>query len=144
MGDFLSPSETSSASYDQRVATAGDQASVAQSGGAVGSGGSFVVGQGARYSESGSLLADTANVGNINAGTGATVTVGGKDGPVADLTGNCTQASEHQVKAFSDTLTREQDALAGLAADTKKNNAFAWIAAAAIAALVLPVLLKRT
>lgn len=138
---FFGSGDTTSQSFDQRVATGGDEASVAQTGGVVGSGGSFVVGQQGRYSESGSILADTANLGNIQAG--GNVTVGLQGDSVGQLVDRFTTASSDQVNAFNAALAKEQDAFSALAADSKKNNSFAWIAAAAIAALVLPGLLKK-
>jgi len=142
MGDFFSPSESSSASYEERIATTGDASPVGRDSAAVASGGSFVVGSGARYSESGSILADTANVGNIQAG--GDVTLGLKGGEVGGLVDSFNRASSDQISAFNALLRKEQDTVVELAGDTKSNTAFAWIAAAAIAALVLPGLFKRS
>jgi len=130
-------------SYDQRLITGGADSPVARDSGAIGTGGSFVLGQNTYYTEQGSLQATTANVGNITAGTGANVTIGVKEGTISDLVGQFTQASGQQAEAFNKTLAKSQDDLSALASDAKKNNAFAWIAAAAIAALVVPGLFKR-
>jgi len=131
MGDFLSDSSSSSASYDQRQATAGDRSPATRDSSQAVTDQGIAIGAGALQ-----------NLGNINASGDAKVSVGLQGDSVTSLVNEVASLGQSNTAQLGGLLASTLEKTTG-AQEENTRKLLVWVALAGIGGLIIVVFLRK-